>query len=75
MHVGALPMSDLFNGKNKTLYTVGPRYSRTFYLKFSLFTFAKNDQNDNFPVKNELFICELKICGLSVLTKLPHSDK
>ncbi len=40
------------------------RYSRTFYMRIRLFTFAKIFQNDNFPVKNGLFICDFKIRGL-----------
>jgi len=38
--------------------TGGPRYSRTFYLRTRLFTFTKLVKNDNFLVKNGLFICE-----------------
>ncbi len=38
-------------------------YSRTFYLRFCLFTLEKMVQNDNFPVKNGLFICKFKIRG------------
>ncbi len=41
--------------------TCDTRYSRTFYLQIRLLTLAKMVQNDNFPVKNGLFICEFKI--------------
>ncbi len=44
--------------------TGGPRYSRSFYLRIRLFTLDKMVQNDNFLVKNGLFICEFKIRGL-----------
>jgi hypothetical protein len=43
--------------------TGGPRYSRTFYLRIRLFTSTKRVQNNNFPVKIGLFICEFKIRG------------
>ncbi len=50
--------------KNCTLlYTGGPRYSRTFYLRIRSFTLTKIAKKDNFQVKNGLFICEFKIHG------------
>ncbi len=53
----------LLEAQNIDLYTGGPRYSRTFYLRIRLFTSTKRVQNNNFPVKIGLFICEFKICG------------
>ena len=47
----------------KQQHTGGPRYSRTFYLRIRLFTFAKLVKNANFLVKNGLFICEFRIRG------------
>ncbi len=43
--------------------TASPRYSRTIYLRIRFFTFKKMVQNDKFPVKNGLFICDFKIRG------------
>jgi hypothetical protein len=47
----------------KKHYKGGPRYSRTFYLQIRLFISTKRVQNNNFPVKNGLFICEFEISG------------
>ena len=43
--------------------TGGLCYLRTFYLQIRLFTLAKLVLNDDFLVKNGLFICEFKIRG------------
>jgi len=43
--------------------TGGPRNSQTFYLRIRLFTLGKVVQNNNFLVKNGLFICEFSIHG------------
>jgi len=43
------------------LNTGGPRNSWTFYLRICLFTLWKVVQNNNFLVKNGLFICEFRI--------------
>ncbi len=45
------------------LSTGGPRNSRTFYLQIRLFTLSKVVQNNNFLVKNGLFIREFRIHG------------
>jgi hypothetical protein len=49
--------------KKRFRYTDVPHYFRTFYLQICLFTLTKMAQNDNFPVKNDLFICEFNIRG------------
>jgi len=43
--------------------TGGPRNLRTFYLRVRLFTLGKVVQNNNFQVKNGLFIREFRIRG------------
>ena len=41
---------------DESVYTGGPRNLRTFYLRIRLFTLVKLVQNDNFLVRNGLFI-------------------
>ena len=43
--------------------TGGLRFLRIFYLQICLFTLVKLVQNDNFLVKNGLFICKFSIRG------------
>ncbi len=45
------------------LFTGGPSFSRTFYLQMRIRLLAKEVQNDRIPVKQCLFIFELKIRG------------
>jgi hypothetical protein len=49
--------------QRRILRTGGPRNSRTYYLQICLFTLGKVVQNNNFRVKNGLFILEFRTRG------------
>ena len=56
---------------DQVIYTGGPRYSRTFYLRFRLFTVQENTyQNSVFAVFSSLMRGFLKEFGLKMVLKL-----